>query len=255
MSGSADHSAQKHAHEHTLPTGAGTRRPLTIVLGISTTILIVEVIGAFVSGSLALLADAGHMLTDVAGLSLTLFAAVLAGRPAPDTRTWGYQRAEVLAAAAQAAVLLAVGAFVLIEGIRRLIDHRRSKPGSWWFSGSSAFSATPSPSCCSRGSRTTVAADRTAATDRTGRVVAAGWSWEPLEPTAGPDSRCDSVPMPSVSSTRPPQRTADDARIPTGPPTADQEPRLDSGRSGRPQRTARLSQQLLHGEGAVDGFS
>jgi cobalt-zinc-cadmium efflux system protein len=73
------------------------------------------------SGSLALLADAGHMLTDVAGLSLALIAAVLAGRPATDARTWGYRRAEVLAAAAQAAVLLAVGVFVLVEGVRRLI--------------------------------------------------------------------------------------------------------------------------------------
>jgi cobalt-zinc-cadmium efflux system protein len=95
---------------------------LAIVLGISSTILVVEVVGAFLSGSLALLADAGHMLTDVAGLSLALVAAVLAGRPATSARTWGYRRAEVLAAAAQAAVLLAVGGFVLVEGIRRLID-------------------------------------------------------------------------------------------------------------------------------------
>jgi len=92
------------------------------VLGISSTILVVEVVGAFVSGSLALLADAGHMLTDVAGLTLALVAAVLAGRPATDARTWGYRRAEVLAAAAQAAVLLAVGGFVLVEGVRRLIE-------------------------------------------------------------------------------------------------------------------------------------
>ena len=101
---------------------AGHRRPLAIVLGISGTILVVEVIGAFISGSLALLADAGHMLTDVAGLTLALIAAVLAGRPATDARTWGYRRAEVLAAAAQAAVLLAVGGFVLVEGVRRLIE-------------------------------------------------------------------------------------------------------------------------------------
>jgi cobalt-zinc-cadmium efflux system protein len=92
------------------------------VLGISGAILAVEVIGAVVSGSLALLADAGHMLTDVAGLSLALVAAVLAGRPATQDRTWGYRRAEVLAAAAQAAVLLAVGGFVLAEAIRRLIE-------------------------------------------------------------------------------------------------------------------------------------
>jgi cobalt-zinc-cadmium efflux system protein len=83
---------------------------------------VVEVIGAVLSGSLALLADAGHMLTDVAGLSLALIAAVLAGRPVTDARTWGYRRAEVLAAAAQAAVLLAVGGFVLVEGVKRLFE-------------------------------------------------------------------------------------------------------------------------------------
>jgi cobalt-zinc-cadmium efflux system protein len=110
-----------HGHDHGLPAG-GHRRPLAIVLGISTTILIVEVVGALLSGSLALFADAGHMLTDIAGLSLALVAAVLAARPATDARTWGYRRAEVLAAAVQAAVLLAVGGFVLVEGVRRLIE-------------------------------------------------------------------------------------------------------------------------------------
>jgi cobalt-zinc-cadmium efflux system protein len=112
---------ERHGHDHGLPD-AGHRRPLAIVLGISGTILAVEVVGAFISGSLALLADAGHMLADVAGLSLALVAAVLAGRPATQARTWGYRRAEVLAAAAQAAVLLAVGGFVLAEAIRRLIE-------------------------------------------------------------------------------------------------------------------------------------
>ncbi|HYV79221.1 MAG TPA: cation diffusion facilitator family transporter, partial [Streptosporangiaceae bacterium] len=111
------------------PPSAGHRRPLAVVLCISGTILAVEVIGAFVSGSLALLADAGHMLTDVAGLSLALVAAVLAGRPATEARTWGYRRAEVLAAAAQAAVLLAVGGFVLVEAIRRLIEPSPVAPG------------------------------------------------------------------------------------------------------------------------------
>ena len=101
MSSREAHSGHSHS-----PPGAGHRRALAVVLGISGTILAVEVIGAFVSGSLALLADAGHMLTDVAGLSLALVAAVLAGRPATEARTWGYRRAEVLAAAAQAAVLM-----------------------------------------------------------------------------------------------------------------------------------------------------
>lgn len=121
MSGGHSHGGG-HGHDHAVPTGSGHRRPLTIVLGISSTILVVEVIGAFMSGSLALLADAGHMLTDVAGLALALVAAILADRPATDARTWGYRRAEVLAAAAQAAVLLAVGGFVLYEGVRRLIE-------------------------------------------------------------------------------------------------------------------------------------
>jgi cobalt-zinc-cadmium efflux system protein len=96
------------------------RGRLTVVLGITLAVLVVEVVGAFVSGSLALLADAGHMLTDVGGLTLAYVAAVLARRPATDSRTWGYRRAEVIAAAAQAAVLLAVGGFVLVEGVRRL---------------------------------------------------------------------------------------------------------------------------------------
>jgi cobalt-zinc-cadmium efflux system protein len=111
----------EHGHEHRLPD-TGHRRPLAVVLGISTVILAVEVAGAMVSGSLALLADAGHMLTDVAGLTLALVAASFATRPATDARTWGYRRAEVLAAAAQAAVLLAVGGFVLIEGVQRLFE-------------------------------------------------------------------------------------------------------------------------------------
>jgi cobalt-zinc-cadmium efflux system protein len=91
-----------------------------VVLGITLAVLVVEVVGGFVSGSLALLADAGHMLTDVGGLTLAYVAAVLARRPATDSRTWGYRRAEVIAAAGQAAVLLAVGGFVLVEGVQRL---------------------------------------------------------------------------------------------------------------------------------------
>ena len=109
-----------HDHDHGL-AALGHRRPLAMILGISSAILVVEVIGALISGSLALLADAGHMLTDVVGLTLALIAAVLVERPATSRRTWGYRRAEILAAAAQAAVLLAVGIFVVVEAIRRLI--------------------------------------------------------------------------------------------------------------------------------------
>ena len=115
-------------HIHGAPA-PGQRRALTAVMAISATILAAEVIGAVLSGSLALLADAGHMLSDVAGLGLALAATVLAARPATDTRTWGYLRAEVLAAAAQAAVLLAVGGFVVAEAIQRLITPPAVQPG------------------------------------------------------------------------------------------------------------------------------
>lgn len=101
---------------------ADHRRRLQAVLIITVAVLIAELIGAAVSGSLALLADAGHMLSDVAGLTLAWVASVLAARPATLARTWGYRRAEVLAAVGQAAVLLAVGGFVMVEAIRRLVE-------------------------------------------------------------------------------------------------------------------------------------
>ncbi len=119
-----------HGHDHGLADVAVThRRPLAWVLGISTVILAAEVTGALMSGSLALLADAGHMLTDVAGLSLALVAATLALRPATPERTWGYRRAEVLAAATQAGLLLAVGLFVIVEGVRRLVEPPQVESG------------------------------------------------------------------------------------------------------------------------------
>jgi cobalt-zinc-cadmium efflux system protein len=110
-----------HSHNHGAAL-ADHRGRLAAVLAITVAVLAVEVVGAVVSGSLALLADAAHMLTDVAGLTLALIAAALSRRPASEQRTWGYGRAEVLGAAAQAAVLLAVGGFVLVEGVRRLFS-------------------------------------------------------------------------------------------------------------------------------------
>ncbi len=109
-------------HDHGHGAVSTHRRPLAVVLAIAATVLVVEVVGAIASGSLALLADAGHMLSDVAGLGLALVAATLATRPATPERTWGYRRAEVLAAAVQAGLLLAVGLVILAEGVRRLID-------------------------------------------------------------------------------------------------------------------------------------
>ena len=137
-----------HGHTHAAPIGRGHGKRLALVLAITSAALVVEVVGAAISGSLALLADAGHMLTDVAGLSLALVAANLARRPATDERTWGYRRAEVLAAAAQAAVLLAVGVFVLVEGIRVWSSHPRWRAQPWSSSGLSGSPATPSRSSC-----------------------------------------------------------------------------------------------------------
>ena len=109
-----------HGHGHVPP--GGHRGRLALVLGLTCVVLVVQVVGAVLTGSLALLADAGHLLTDVFGLTLAVVAAVLSRRPVSDQRTWGFRRAEVLAAAAQAAVLLAVGVFVLVEGVRRLVS-------------------------------------------------------------------------------------------------------------------------------------
>jgi cobalt-zinc-cadmium efflux system protein len=107
------------SHDH----GVGTaQRPrLAVAFSITAVILLVEVVGAVLTGSLALIVDAGHLVADAGGLGVALLAATLAARPASDRRTWGFARAEVLAATAQAAVLLGVGLFVLVEGIGRLM--------------------------------------------------------------------------------------------------------------------------------------
>ncbi|MFB9378646.1 cation diffusion facilitator family transporter [Kineococcus gynurae] len=106
-----------HGHGH-----AGTdRRRLLVALSLTGTVLVAQTVGALWSGSLALLADAGHMLTDAAGLLIAFLAASLAARPADLRRTWGFRRAEVLAAALQAGILLCVGVFILVEGVKRLV--------------------------------------------------------------------------------------------------------------------------------------
>lgn len=106
------------SHDH--HTQSVNRRRLATAFTVTVVILVAEIVGAWWTGSLALLVDAGHMLVDAGGLGMALVAANLAARPATAERTWGYRRAEVLAAAAQALVLFAVGIYALIEGIRRL---------------------------------------------------------------------------------------------------------------------------------------
>jgi cation diffusion facilitator family transporter len=110
-----------HGHSHAPITAGGAhRRRLVVVLGLTLAVLVAEIVGAVLSGSLALLADAGHMATDAAGLALALAAVGLAQRPARGRRTFGWQRVEILAAVANGMLLLAVAAYVLIEAIRRI---------------------------------------------------------------------------------------------------------------------------------------
>lgn len=110
-----------HDHRHDHGAQATNRTRLTVAFAITAGILIAEIIGAIWTHSLALIVDAGHMLTDAGGLAVALLAAHLMTRPATDRRTWGFARAEVLAATAQAAVLFAVGLFVVVQAIQRLI--------------------------------------------------------------------------------------------------------------------------------------
>ncbi|WP_066523128.1 cation diffusion facilitator family transporter [Curtobacterium ammoniigenes] len=110
-----------HNHDHGSGGADANRTRLSVALAITVAILLAEIVGALLTNSLALLVDAAHMLTDAGGLGTALLAAHLAAQPANAKRTWGFARAEVLSATAQAAVLLAVGLFVLIEGVHRLI--------------------------------------------------------------------------------------------------------------------------------------
>jgi cobalt-zinc-cadmium efflux system protein len=110
-----------HGHGHTPATAAGAHRSrLVVVLALTLAVLAAEVVGAALSGSLALLADAGHMATDAAGLALALAAVGLAQRPARGRRTFGWQRVEILAAVANGLLLLLVAVYVLVEAIRRI---------------------------------------------------------------------------------------------------------------------------------------
>jgi cobalt-zinc-cadmium efflux system protein len=95
---------------------------LWVVLGLTGTFMVLEAIGGWVSGSLALLADAGHMLTDVGALALSLLTAWIAQRPADDTKTYGYLRWEILAALVNGAALFMIAGWVVVEAVRR-IEH------------------------------------------------------------------------------------------------------------------------------------
>jgi cobalt-zinc-cadmium efflux system protein len=108
-----------HDHDHGRTATGRHRWRLKLVVGITATVFVAEVIGGLVSGSLSLLADAGHMLADSAGLVIALVAAQLASRPATKQRTFGLQRAEVLAALANGLMLVVIATSVLIGAVQR----------------------------------------------------------------------------------------------------------------------------------------
>jgi cobalt-zinc-cadmium efflux system protein len=111
-----------HAHDHGHDRLAADRRALGIAFALILGLMVVEVAAGIVAGSLALLADAGHMLTDAAALAVALFAAAWAGRPARGRWTFGYRRLEILAAQVNGITLLVVAALIVYSAIRRLVD-------------------------------------------------------------------------------------------------------------------------------------
>jgi cobalt-zinc-cadmium efflux system protein len=112
------HSHAGHAHGQ---SRAGEQKGrLALVLGLSAIVLVVEIAGGILSNSLALLADAAHMTTDIAGLGLALFAVKFAERPATPARTYGYYRVEILAALANAVLLAGISISIAIEAWHRL---------------------------------------------------------------------------------------------------------------------------------------
>src|ERR671921_1094114 len=111
-----------HEHEHTVGARDGNRRALAVVLALTASFTVVEIIGGFLTGSLALLADAGHMLSDNLSLGVALFAAWLAGRPATPEKSFGYRRAEILAALANGVTLVAISVWVFVEAYKRFLE-------------------------------------------------------------------------------------------------------------------------------------
>lgn len=111
------------AHTHgPVSAGHANRRRLVVVLLLTGSVLLVELIGAWVTGSLALLADAGHMFTDVSGLLLAVLAITFASRPATPRRSFGYYRLEILAATVNAVLLTVVAVGILLEAWQRWQD-------------------------------------------------------------------------------------------------------------------------------------
>jgi len=110
----------------------GDRRALRGALALVAVFAVVEVVAGYAAGSLALLADAGHMVSDAGSLGLAIFAAWLGSRPASPERSFGYQRAEILAALANGVALVAIAIWIVVEALQRLRDPVEPS-GGWVF--------------------------------------------------------------------------------------------------------------------------
>ena len=117
---SHSHAGAGHAHSH---GRTANRRRLLLTLLLAAGYMVAEFVGGWWTNSLALLADAGHMLSDVAALALSWFAIWIAERPADSRRTYGYYRAEILAALVNAATLIAISLVIFYEAYRRSLRH------------------------------------------------------------------------------------------------------------------------------------
>ena len=117
------HDHHGHAHDHAAELREASRRSLIIAFVLIAGFMVAEIIGGIMSGSLALLADAGHMATDAASIALALLAVWIAARPESIERTFGYQRTEVLAAAFNAVSLWVIAGWIVWEAIERFTNH------------------------------------------------------------------------------------------------------------------------------------
>ena len=111
-----------HDHDHHHDHESGNLKRVQVALVLTGTFMVVEVVGGILSGSLALLADAGHMLTDTMALALAAFAFRVSRRPADAKRSYGYQRVQIIAAFVNGLSLLAIVGWILFEAIMRLIE-------------------------------------------------------------------------------------------------------------------------------------
>ncbi|MFF0014053.1 cation diffusion facilitator family transporter [Streptomyces sp. NPDC005374] len=123
-----------HGHTHSHAPAGGTATAayvgrLRVALSITLTVMVVEIIGGIVADSLALVADAAHMATDALGLGMALLAIHFANRPPTGNRTFGFARAEILAALANCLLLLGVGGYVLYEAIQRFVTPAATEGG------------------------------------------------------------------------------------------------------------------------------